>query len=273
MGFRRKRLKVYSITGVLSLVLLFTFLNISWKTDPHQPIVSADSTVMKMNANEESGDSKEIVFTNYMNDLYQDAGLKEADLSLPVFEKALVGFFNLKSNHQLNRDKEILTVVDFTKSSSTKRMWIIDLKNRALLLNTYVAHGQGSGEDLATAFSNTAESHQSSLGFYVTNETYLGKHGLSLRLDGQDRGSNDLARNRAIVVHGAPYVSEHFIKQTGRLGRSFGCPAIPVELTNQVISIIKDKTCLFINGNSDNYQSKLLNQHIAMNGFSEFPHS
>lgn len=254
---RKKRVKVYSLTSVLSMVLLFTFLSVSWKTDRAVNSLT-DSTAIQTNFGNKEIAS--VALSNYINNIYTQSSLQKSNLSFSVFEKAITGFLNLKSENMLNQDKDILTIVDFTKSSSIKRMWIIDLKNKELLLNTYVAHGQGSGVDMATAFSNTEESHQSSLGFYVTNETYFGKHGLSLKLDGFDKGTNDLARNRAIVVHGASYVSESFIKQTGRLGRSFGCPAVPVELNNQIINLIKSKTCLFINGNSQHYQSALLNQ-------------
>ncbi|MBK0382665.1 murein L,D-transpeptidase catalytic domain family protein [Pedobacter sp. SD-b] len=269
---RKKRLKVYSITSVLSIILLFTFLNISWKTakDPilgisKDEITQLDSTGTILH--------KDILFSNYVTDIYEKAGLKEANLALPVFEKALIGFLNLKNSHALNEDKQILTVIDFNQASTSKRMWIVDLQNKELLLNTYVAHGQGSGYDLATEFSNQAESHKSSLGFFITNETYFGKHGLSLKLDGQDKGINDLARERAIVVHGADYVSENFIKQTGRLGRSFGCPAVPPELNEKVINLIKDKTCLFINGKSENYQSALLDQKKMLATITNFPTS
>ncbi|OAQ41575.1 hypothetical protein A5893_00205 [Pedobacter psychrophilus] len=269
---RKKRLKVYSVTSVLTVILLFTFLNISWKTDKdpilgisNERIVQLDSTATILH--------KDILFTNYVNDLYGKIQLKEANLSLPVFEKALIGFLNLKNSRALNNDKQILTVVDFTQASTAKRMWIINIQDKKLLLNTYVAHGQGSGVDIATKFSNTAESHESSLGFYVTNETYLGNHGLSLKLDGQDKGINDSARERAIVLHGADYVSESFIKQTGRLGRSFGCPAVSPELNEKIITLIKDKTCLFINGNSANYQSALLNQEKMLANVSSFPTS
>jgi len=270
----RKRVPIYSAFGILSLLLFVTLPNISWKTskikafelfDEPAPILTNDIII--------NSDSNAIELINYMNKVYVDAKLQSASLALPVFEKALTGFLNLKIANNLNKNKNILTVVDFTKSSTQKRMWIIDIDKKKLLLNTYVAHGQGSGFDLANVFSNKEESHQSSLGFYVTNETYFGKHGLSLRLDGFDKGINDKARERAIVVHGANYVSESFIKQTGRLGRSHGCPAVPVELTNKVIDLIKDKTCLFINGNQDNYKSKLLNQEIALNKIFSTPRS
>lgn len=270
----KKRLKVYSISSVLTAILLFTFINISWKT-AKDPILGITNEEISRLDSSTTVLQKDILFTNYMNDIYKKSHLKEANLSLPVFEKALIGYLNLKNSRALNNDKQVLTVVDFTQASTSKRLWIINLQSKELLLNTYVAHGQGSGFDVASKFSNQAESHESSLGFYVTNETYLGKHGLSLKLDGQDKGINDLARDRAIVLHGADYVSESFIKQTGRLGRSFGCPAVSPELNEKIINLIKDKTCLFINGNSENYQSALLNQEkmLANANASTFPTS
>lgn len=272
--FSKKRVPIYSAFGILSLILFVTLPNISWKTsklktfelfDEPAPILTNDLSINK--------DSDAIVLINYINEVYVKSNLRTANLALPVFEKALIGFLNLKLTNNLNNNKNVLTVIDFTKSSTQKRMWIIDIEKKKLLLNTYVAHGQGSGFDLANVFSNKEESHQSSLGFYVTNETYFGKHGLSLRLDGFDRGINDKARERAIVVHGANYVSESFIKQTGRLGRSYGCPAVPIELTDKVINLIKDKTCLFINGNQENYKSKLLNQAKVLNKGFKAPSS
>jgi hypothetical protein len=260
-----KKFKTYSITGIFTLIILFTFLSISWKTDRTDYNLTSDST---SNSIDTAKITAKVSFDNYLNDTYTAAKLSESNLSLAVFTKALTGFLNLKNKHSLNQHKEILTVVDFTKPSTAKRMWIIDLKNNELLLNTYVAHGQGSGADLANVFSNKEESHQSSLGFYVTNETYIGKHGLSLKLDGQDKGSNDLARERAIVVHGASYVSESFINETGRLGRSFGCPAVSEQLNSKIIAMIKDKTCFFINGNSNTYQSSLLDNSNLEQNFS-----
>ena len=260
---RNKRLRKFSVKGLIALIFGFTFLSLSWKTSKN-----SDMLVDTKNVHDSITDivSDEIVFSNFVNDLYETAGLQKADLALPVFEKAITGFMNLKNQNALNQDKNIITIVDFTKSSTSKRMWIVDLQKKTLLLNTYVAHGQGSGADLATSFSNIAESHQSSIGFYITSETYFGKHGLSLKLDGLDKGINDLARDRAIVIHGAKYVSEDFIKKTGRLGRSFGCPAVSEELNEEVIGLIKNKTCLFINGNSKNYQSALLdNTNINLN--------
>lgn len=150
-------------------------------------------------------------------------------------------------------EKPLLTVIDFSLPSTEKRLWVIDMEKKEILLNTVVSHGRNSGELMANRFSNTPESFQSSLGFYKTAETYQGKHGYSLRLDGLEKGFNDLARARAIVMHGADYASEEFAKATGRLGRSLGCPALPTELSAKVIDLIKDGSLIFIYGNDPNY--------------------
>lgn len=166
--------------------------------------------------------------------------------SLDVFEKAYHGYDNLRDAGMLNTCKDILTICDMSMSANTNRMWIIDLRERKVLLNTYVAHGQGSGEEFASRFSNKMNSHQSSLGFYVTGETYNGEHGNSLYLHGMDKGYNDLAYDRNIVVHGADYVNPNYICNNQRLGRSWGCPAVSSKLSDKVIDMIKDSTCLFI---------------------------
>ncbi|MFA0962654.1 murein L,D-transpeptidase catalytic domain family protein [Roseivirga sp. BDSF3-8] len=172
-----------------------------------------------------------------------------------VFRKAVVGFYNLELKNRLDKDRKIITIADFSKSANEKRLWVIDLTNKKTLFNTYVAHGRNTGNVFAKTFSNTVNSNMSSLGFYVTAETYHGKHGLSLRLDGQEKGINDNARRRAIVMHGADYVSEAFIKRVGRLGRSFGCPSIPMALRDDIIKTIADKTCLFIYYPDKDYES------------------
>lgn len=161
-----------------------------------------------------------------------------------TFKKALEGFYHLKEKGKVK--KNILTLVDFSLSANSKRMWVIDMSTNTILFNSLVAHGRNTGEEFANAFSNTSESYKSSLGFYATGEIYNGKHGMSLKLDGLEKGVNDNARNRAVVIHGADYVSESFIRAHSRLGRSLGCPAIPVELTASIINTIKDKSCLYI---------------------------
>ncbi len=172
------------------------------------------------------------------------------------FTKALEGFYKLKAQGKIQKD--VLTLVDFSLSSNTKRLWVIDLATNTILYHSLVAHGRNTGDEFAKVFSNKAESYKSSLGFYITGEIYNGKHGKSLKLDGQERGVNDNARNRAVVMHGADYVSESFIRNHSRLGRSQGCPAIPVELTDDIIDTIKDKSCLFIYHPSRKAPSKLL---------------
>jgi hypothetical protein len=168
--------------------------------------------------------------------------------SLPskqAFSLALRGMEVLKKQPSLIK-KEILTVIDFSLPSTEKRMWIIDLQNKKVLFNDYVAHGRNSGDAKAGVFSNTLGSYQSSIGFFVTGETYHGKHGLSLYLDGMDRDFNCNARSRAIVMHGADYVSPGFITQTGRLGRSLGCPSVSIDIHQEVINTIQGGSAMFI---------------------------
>ena len=138
-----------------------------------------------------------------------------------------------------------LTVIDFSRPSTVKRMWVFDLRSRKLLFEEVVSHGRGSGRIMATAFSNKPESFQSSLGLYRTAETYVGKHGYSLRLDGLEPGVNDRARERAIVMHGADYVDQRTAEAQGYLGRSLGCPALRPAVTRQLIEAVKDGGLLF----------------------------
>jgi hypothetical protein len=138
-----------------------------------------------------------------------------------------------------------LTVIDYSKPSTERRLWVFDLNAKELVYEELVAHGQGTGANMATKFSNENESHQSSLGLFVTRDTYVGKNGYSLRLDGLDRGVNDRARERAIVMHGAPYVSTDFVKANGRLGRSWGCPAVSDAVAKKMIDFVKDGGLVF----------------------------
>jgi hypothetical protein len=200
-------------------------------------------------------------FESYAIQLYKE--LNEKDLSFNAFKAALKGYMALK-DRQMLKNPDLLTIVDFSKSSTEKRLFIIDLKNKRTIHKSLVAHGQGSGDNYATEFSNDPNSHQSSLGFYITGETYDGKHGLSLKLDGLEKGINDNARERAIVIHGADYVSESFVRQQGRLGRSHGCPAVPSSTNADVIRMIKGKTCLFVYYPDQDYikRSSLINSNV-----------
>lgn len=196
---------------------------------------------------DKSGDAVATAVESPVSVLYGQINFGDSEpLSPEVFTKAYTGYLNLKAANKLNTGKNILTISDYSLSANKKRMWIIDLDSRKVLLNTHVAHGQGTGEEYAKNFSNKEGSHQSSMGFYVTGDTYIGKHGNSLHLHGMDEGYNSAAYERAIVVHGAGYVSSDFIAGTGRLGRSWGCPAVSNELADEVIETIKDGTCMFI---------------------------
>lgn len=172
--------------------------------------------------------------------------------SVKALNFALDGYENLEEE----LEKKVLTLIDFSLPSTEKRLWVIDLIEKKILLNTVVAHGRNSGMLMAERFSNRPESYQSSLGFYKTGETYFGKHGYSLRLDGLEKGINDQARNRAIVIHGADYAREEVAKMSGRLGRSLGCPAVPSELSKEVIDLIKDGSLLFIFADQEDYLSQ-----------------
>lgn len=190
----------------------------------------------------------------YIANLYKQIDFSAGEtLNYDVFAKAYHGYMNLYNEGKLNAQKQIITICDMTQSSTKDRMWIIDLANKKVLFNTYVAHGQGSGEEYATSFSNEMNSHKSSLGFYVTGEIYNGDHGASLRLYGMDKGFNSAAYDRSVVVHGADYVCGKFIENNQKLGRSWGCPAVPSKLSNSIINTIKDGSCLFIYYPEKNY--------------------
>lgn len=163
----------------------------------------------------------------------------------PALNLAMNGYFALRSKRLIKNDT-LITIIDFSKSSTSNRFFILDIKNQVLLKNTLVAHGVNSGVNIAESFSNKINSNKSSLGLYITNETYYGKHGYSLRLDGLSKGLNDNARSRAIVIHGANYVGNHFIEKNGRNGRSFGCPALAFNESEDIIDLIKEGSCLFI---------------------------
>ncbi|MBS1732956.1 MAG: murein L,D-transpeptidase catalytic domain family protein [Bacteroidetes bacterium] len=198
--------------------------------------------------------------SNKTASVFEMLELGSAGLSEEAFNAAMKGYEYLREKGKLQK-QDIISIIDFTRSSAKKRLFVIDLKNCKTLFCTYVSHGQGSGEEYATKFSNIPESYQSSLGFYITEGTYSGKNGYSLHLDGQEKGINDNAEERAIVIHGAPYVSETYIRDHGYIGRSWGCPAVPEKLNKPIIEKIKNGSCVFIYGNNRKYlsRSKILN--------------
>jgi hypothetical protein len=194
------------------------------------------------------------------NSVYNSLHLPTLGLSKQAYITALKGFQNLINTGKLKNDS-ILSIIDFSLPSTAKRLFVLDIKHGIMLFNTYVAHGKKSGNQKATFFSNKPESFKSSLGFYITAATYFGKNGYSLKLEGEEKGFNDNAYNRGIVMHSADYVSEDFIKFQGRIGRSEGCPAIPRNVHIAVIETIKEGSCLFMYSPNNFYlaKSKLLN--------------
>ena len=194
------------------------------------------------------------------NSIYEEMALEDSGLSRKAFEYAWTGYYKLKKKGMLHRSN-ILSICDFSQSSSNQRLYVIDVRNRRLLYRTYVAHGINSGEEYATSFSNQMESCKSSLGFFVTTSVYTGVNGVSLRINGVDRGFNDNALKRAIVIHGAGYVSKRILTKYGVMGTTFGCPAIPTEMTTQIIPVVKNGSCWFIYYPSKKYlsQSSVLN--------------
>ncbi len=173
-------------------------------------------------------------------------------LDYQLFKNAVSGYEKISSK----KNDTILTIIDFSKPSTEKRFYVLDMKAEKLLYETHVSHGVNTGDLTADNFSNRLNSRKSSLGFFLTNETYLGKNGYSLRLDGLESGINNNARKRAIVIHGADYAKSDFIGKTGRLGRSWGCPALPADLSKEIIDTIKDGTVIFANGNDKSYIQK-----------------
>lgn len=194
-------------------------------------------------------------------DLYTAANLTDSGLSKSIFNLAIKGLIKLDATGKL-QNPTIVTIADYSQSSNNKRLYVIDLKNKKLLFNTYVAHGRNTGSEFAKNFSNQEGSLKSSLGFYITLNPVIGLHtGFSLLLDGVEKGINYHAGIRAIIIHGAEYVTENFIRKYGRLGRSQGCPALPPEMNKPIIESIKGGTCLFIYNPDNKYiqNSSLLN--------------
>jgi hypothetical protein len=177
--------------------------------------------------------------------LYQKLALDQRGLSKKAFDLAVKGFEKLLASGKL-MNSAVLSIVDFSLPSSQKRLFVINMITQELIFYDYVAHGKNSGAAIANSFSNKINSLKSSLGFFVTQNTYTGKNGLSLALDGKEKGTNDHALARSIVIHGAPYVNENFATQKTGIGRSWGCPAVPEKISKDLIETIKDGSCFFI---------------------------
>ncbi len=219
------------LAGLVILMFQLSFVKPLWKGDG---IVSIKKTIPVVNKMDTS-----------CTGLYDSMRLSASGLSRQAFNYAVAGYKYLLTAGKIKNDG-VLSIIDFTLPSYAKRLFVIDLKSYAVLFNTYVSHGRNSGKALANEFSNDLNSFKSSLGFYVTSSTYNGKHGYSLKLEGEEQGINDNALNRGIVMHCAAYVSESYIKSQGCIGRSEGCPAVSSKVYKPIIQKIKDGSCLFM---------------------------
>ncbi|CAN5450858.1 murein L,D-transpeptidase catalytic domain family protein [soil metagenome] len=237
--------KTLWLTG---LILMFVF---SFAVD-----IPADETC-KSTANKPAVYSNQNLLADSNNNaktLYESLGLAAKGLGWETFKKAWHGFAKLNQEGFIKNP--VLTIADMSQPSCHKRLYIIDMLSKQLLINTLVAHGRNSGDVNAARFSNTPESLQSSLGFYITGCTYDGHNGYSMRLKGMEKGFNDQAENRAIVMHGAPYVDEDIARKTGRIGRSWGCPAVSLKEHQQIINLVKNGSCLFVFAPEKQYLAK-----------------
>jgi len=183
-----------------------------------------------------------ITFESYSNEMYRE--MNEDEMSFKAFQIALRGYHKLLHQGKL-KNKQYLTVIDFTKSANQDRMFVINMDSKTIIHKCLVAHGMKTGGEFAQDFSNEDGSHKSSFGFYQVNETYNGRHDLSIKLDGMEY-CNDNARSRGVVIHSAEYVSEEYVGSNGRLGRSYGCPAVSEKNYKEVVKLISGGSCLYI---------------------------
>ncbi len=242
--FSRRRLKrlVTAPMIVLAAMLLYSF-SASVKF-PFHAALREKATDATLTAAAIAVNSAPITFYDSKKTVYDSLDLGSLGLSRKVYNLALKGMEKLKRAARLQNN--ILSIIDFTQPSTSKRLFIIDLDNGLLLFNTLVAHGNKSGKEWARSFSNKPRSNKSSIGFYVTGQTYNGSNGYSLKLQGVEAGFNNNAMKRAIVLHGADYVNEEYISSQGYIGRSQGCPAVMSDMSTPIIESIKEGSCLFM---------------------------
>ncbi len=242
---------MYRRLPILLTILYFIFPVYAWNTNT--------STTNFFSYNKNNNHNS---FSTFSVELYHK--INDADLNFDAFKYGLKGYLKLQSENNL-KNSDYLTIVDMSVSANTERLFIINMETQQLEHKSLVAHGRNSGLEYAKQFSNKMSSHQTSLGFYTTAETYIGENGFSLRLDGLEF-SNNQARKRAIVIHEADYASAEFIKKNGRLGRSYGCPSLPKKDYTTIINKIKNGSCLFIYAPETSYltKSKLINADTTL---------
>jgi hypothetical protein len=220
---------------LLCVFVLSTSFGVVSPTDKKRtPIIINDKTFDKNTITDQKAST-----------LYSDLHLAEKGLSEKAFQYAYKGF-QILLEKKLLKENANLAICDFSQSSRLKRLYVVNIFSGEVLMNTWVAHGRNSGLEFAKKFSNKPRSLQSSLGFFITRQTYYGAHGLSLRLDGVERGINDKALRRAIVIHGADYIGDETLVRNNYMGRSYGCPAVPQAESETLINFLKNGSCLFI---------------------------
>jgi L,D-transpeptidase catalytic domain len=257
MGFNHSFVKKVFLT---IYTLAFTFLQLPFayaKTAySKQKKLSAKSTITEIDS---CSIKPEGLLFQLQKINYSFLNVSLQGLSQQAFEYAMNGFAYLKSKGKL-QNNSIVSIIDFSRPSNQKRLFVIDVEQNKLLFNTYVAHGINSGTSVAEKFSNVPNSNKSSLGFYETTQTYFGKNGYSLHLNGLEDGINNNANKRDIVFHGADYVSQSLINAQGYIGRSQGCPALPTKMCKPIIDKIRNGSCVFIYAGDKNYlvNSKIL---------------
>ena len=229
----------------LPLVFLGFILSLSGNETTSKSIYKQNASKTVVTKPVAFAENKVVTFEEKTEALYNEIEVGKYTLpNLETFTKAFEGYIALENQGKVKNN--VLTIVDFSFSSTKERMWVIDMTNKKVILQTLVSHGMNSGTEYAKSFSNENESFKSSLGFFITGETYTGKHGISLKLDGQEYGLNDKARERDVVVHGADYVSKYLAHKQGYIGRSQGCPAVSPAVASKLIQTIKNQSVLFI---------------------------
>lgn len=250
----------YNLLKKLKKNICFSFI-FTGKINPMTSIYTIVFVLMQLVSI--SGEKETSVYSpaedkNYVQILYDQ--INDPELNIEALAQAIKGY-SLMRHRNITSGNRVLTIIDYSLPSNSRRFFVIDVSKGSILFKSLVAHGRNSGANYAVSFSNKKGSHKSSIGFFITGETYHGKHGLSLRLNGLERNINDNAMERAVVIHAASYVDEEFIKRHGRLGRSYGCPALPIENYESIVNIIRNKTCVFIYYPDSDYlaESEIIN--------------
>jgi hypothetical protein len=198
-----------------------------------------------------------------LTSLYTECKLTDK-LDYNIFKQAMEGYNSIEISNE-----KLLSIIDYSKPSTEKRFFIIDIENHKLLYNTLVAHGKRSGYVNATTFSNRRGSNKSSLGFFRTGNSYFGKRGYSLQLEGLEKGINDNARSRGIVIHGANYVNEKFVNGNGVIGRSWGCPSVSKKISKEIIDLLKGGSLIYIYADDEFYKEKSVMANVYTNENSD----